>query len=60
MEKTKLSQGYTLYTNKDNKIASNVENVKIRDAYDIVSVIMTFYNAEAFIEQAMSFLLLYL
>ena len=53
MEKTKLSQGYTLYTNKDNKTASNVENVKIKDAYDIVSVIMTFYNAEAFIEQAM-------
>ncbi len=53
MEKTKLSQGYTLYTNDKDNTASNVENVKIKDAYDIVSVIMTFYNAEAFIEQAM-------
>lgn len=52
MEKVKLSQGYTLYSNKDNNIPTNVDKVKIKDAYDIVSVIMTFYNAESFIEQA--------
>lgn len=58
INKTKLSQGYTLYTNSNDKTVDNADKVKIKDAYDIVSVIMTFYNAETFIEQAMKSVIL--
>lgn len=49
---TQLSSGIKMYQNKDSNIKT--DKVNIKSSYDTVSVIMTFYNAQEFIQQALN------
>lgn len=50
---TTLSTGYEILTNKNSNVKIDKSNVGSK-ATDTVSVIMTFYNAERFLQQAMA------
>ena len=55
IEKHTLNAGYTVFSNKsDKKISEQLKNQVIKSSYNTISVIMTFYNAEQFIGQAVN------
>lgn len=52
LKKTTIGQGYEILTNENAKAKINKDKVS-QSLYDTVSVVMTFYNAESFLSQAM-------
>ncbi len=53
LKKTTIGQGYEILTNTNTKAKINKDKISA-DMYDTVSVVMTFYNAEKFLAQAMA------
>lgn len=50
IQSKQLASGIKIYKNKNNDLKT--DKINIKSSYDTVSVIMTFYNAQEFIQQA--------